>query len=151
MTFSAKQFSFQRIDSACSEVLFTIHHDGRITIADHLTVDDAAREFWNAVRRLNPLTLPLQARRDLTQKDIEEVRAAFASQRSASALRLMPGVAMNHRGQRVRLVVGKLMSHHGYAQTNPDQDVLELQSPRARAWVSLAGAIVDALFPGQEG
>ncbi|KVE72095.1 hypothetical protein WI98_22785 [Burkholderia vietnamiensis] len=138
------------VDVAYSEVLFTIHHDGRITIADHLTVDDAAREFWNAVRRLNPLTLPLVAPSDLTQNDIDALRAAFASGRSANVTRLVPDAAMNNREQRIRLVVAKLMSHHGYAQANPDQDVLELQSPRARAWISLARAIIDALFPGQE-
>lgn len=151
MTSNVKQSSFRFVSAAYSEVLFTIHHDGRITIADHLTVDDAAREFWNAVRRLNPLTLPLVARRDLTQNDIDELRAAFASRRSANVMRLIPDIATDHREQRIRIVVGKLMSHHGYAQANPDQDVLELQSPRARAWVSLARAIVDALFPGQEG
>ncbi|KVE64657.1 hypothetical protein WI96_14045 [Burkholderia vietnamiensis] len=151
MTSNAKQFSFRTVDADNSEVLFTIHHDGRITIADHLTVEDAAREFWNAVRRLNPLTLPLVARRDLTQNDIDELRAAFASRRSGNVMRLMPDIAINHREQCVRLVVAKLMSHHGYAQANPDQNVLELHSPRARAWVSLARAIVDALFPGQEG
>ncbi|MCA8205580.1 hypothetical protein LGM71_31615 [Burkholderia sp. AU33545] len=151
MTSNTNPFWFQSVDTSYSNVLFTIHHDGRITIADHLTVDDAAREFWNAVRRLNPLTLPLVARRDLTQNDIEELRAAFASRRSADVMRLIPDVTMNHREQRVRIVVAKLMSHHGYAQANPDQDVLELQSPRARAWVSLARVIVDALFPGQKG
>ncbi|KWF09563.1 hypothetical protein [Burkholderia pseudomultivorans] len=115
MTFNENHISFQGIDAAYSEVLFTIHRDGRITIADHLTVDDAAREFWTAVRRMNPYPPTL-----------------------------------DHE-QRVRVVVAKLMSHYGYAQTNPEQDVLQLQSPRARAWVSLARAIVDALFAGQEG
>ncbi|AKA61167.1 hypothetical protein IST4116A_02383 [Burkholderia cenocepacia] len=151
MTSNAKQSSFQFVNASYREVLFTIHCDGRITIADHLTVDDAAREFWNAVRRLNPLTLPLVARRDLVQNDIDELRAALASGRSANVMRLIPDVTTNHREQRVRIVVGKLMSHHGYAQTNPDQDVLKLRSPRARAWISLANAIVDALFPGKEG
>ena len=151
MTTNAKQSSFLFVNGAYSEVLFTIHHDGRITIANHLTVDDAAREFWNAVRRLNPLTLPVVARRDFTQNDIDELRAAFVSTRSANVMRLIPDVATNHYEERLRIVVAKLMSHHGYAQENPDQDVLELQSPRARAWISLARAIVDALFPGKEG
>ncbi|MGS1027698.1 hypothetical protein [Burkholderia glumae] len=115
MTSNAKQSSFRFVSAAYGEVLFTIHRDGRITIADHLTVDAAAREFWAAVRRTSPFLPTL------------------------------------NREQRVRIVVGKLMAYAGYAQTNPNQDVLELQSPRARAWVALADAIVDALFPGQEG
>ncbi|KVE05551.1 hypothetical protein WI91_10500 [Burkholderia vietnamiensis] len=151
MTFNATQLSFQSIDAAHSEVLFTIHHDGRITIADHLTVDDAAREFWDAVQRLNPLTPPLVAPRDLTQNDIQELRAAFASSRSAGPLRLMPEVAMNHRDQCVRIVVAKLMSHHRFELADPNADVLELDNPRARAWVTLAREIVDALCAGRQG
>lgn len=115
MTLKANRFLVQTVSANFNEVLFTIRSDGRITIADHLTVDDAAREFWTAVRRMNPYLPTLD------------------------------------REQRVRVVVAKLMSHNGFAQTYPDQDVLELQSPRARAWISLAHAIVDALFPGQEG
>lgn len=151
MTSTTNQFWIQSVDTSYSNVLFTIHHDGRITIADHLTVDDAAREFWNAVQRLNPHTLPLVARRDLTENDIEELRAAFASQRSTGALRLMPGDAMNHHDQRVRLVVAKLMSHHGFDLANPNADVLQLTNPRARAWVALAREIVDALYVDQQG
>lgn len=41
--------------SSSYQPLITITDDGRVAIADHLTVDEAAREFWNAVLRLNPL------------------------------------------------------------------------------------------------
>ncbi|WP_175922092.1 hypothetical protein [Burkholderia latens] len=41
--------------SSSYQPFITIAHDGSVTIADHLTVDEAAREFWSAVLRLNPL------------------------------------------------------------------------------------------------
>ncbi|WP_181365713.1 hypothetical protein [Burkholderia cenocepacia] len=78
-------------------------------------------------------------------------RGRLLAKHFGNARDAIPDVTTKHREQRVRIVVGKLMSHHGYAQTNPDQDVLKLRSPRARAWISLANAIVDALFPGKEG
>ena len=43
MTTNAKQSSFLFVNGAYSEVLFTIHHDGRITIANHLTVPTIAQ------------------------------------------------------------------------------------------------------------
>ncbi|MBU9377390.1 hypothetical protein KTE28_23960 [Burkholderia multivorans] len=43
--------------SSSYQPFITITDDGRVAIADHLTVDEAAREFWNAVLRLNPLLL----------------------------------------------------------------------------------------------
>ncbi|WP_205710467.1 hypothetical protein [Burkholderia cepacia] len=46
----------QFVSSSCKPTI-TIANDGSVTIADHLTVDEAAREFWNAVLRLNPLLL----------------------------------------------------------------------------------------------
>ncbi|KVV48242.1 hypothetical protein WT27_04935 [Burkholderia territorii] len=95
-----------------------LHADGRITVADRLTVDEGARAFWIAVRRFNPY---------------------------------LPQLDREHRDQYVRVVVAKLMSHDGFQLANSDADVLELNNPRARDWVALARAIVDALFPGQEG
>jgi len=41
--------------SSSYQPFITIADDGSVTIADHLTVDEAAREFWNAVLRLNPM------------------------------------------------------------------------------------------------
>ena len=46
----------QFVSSSCKPTI-TIANDGSVTIADHLTVDEAAREFWNAVLCLNPLLL----------------------------------------------------------------------------------------------
>ncbi|ANW54837.1 MULTISPECIES: hypothetical protein [Burkholderia] len=46
--------AFTSLDQSVQPII-TIADDGRVTIADHLTVDDAAREFWNAVLRLNPM------------------------------------------------------------------------------------------------
>ncbi|MBR8399881.1 hypothetical protein KDW65_24940 [Burkholderia cenocepacia] len=97
-----------------AEPAFTIHSDGRVTVADHMTADEAARVFWTAVRRMNPFLPKLD------------------------------------REQCVRVIVAKLMSHHGFELANPDADVLELDNPRARAWVALAREIVDALCAGQQ-
>ncbi|KML20247.1 MULTISPECIES: hypothetical protein [Burkholderia] len=97
------------------EPAFIIHADGRVTVPDNKTVDDAARAFWTTVRRINPFLPKLD------------------------------------REQCVRAVVAKLMSHHGFELTNPNADVLELENPRARAWVSLSHEIVDALFADKQG
>ncbi|WP_205169739.1 hypothetical protein [Burkholderia sp. LMG 13014] len=97
------------------EPAFVIHSDGRVTVANLMTADNAARAFWTAVRRTNPFLPKLD------------------------------------REQCVRVIVAKLMSHHGFELANPNADVLELDNPRARAWVALAREIVDALCAGQQG
>lgn len=97
-----------------TEPLFVIHRDGRVTVPDDKTVDDAARAFWAAVRRMNPFLPKLD------------------------------------REQCVRVIVAKLMSHHGFELANPNADVLQLDNPRARAWVSLSREIVDALCANQQ-
>lgn len=97
-----------------AEPAFVIHSDGRVTVPDDKTVDDAARAFWAAVRRTSPFLPKLD------------------------------------REQCVRVIVAKLMSHHGFELANPNADVLELENPRARAWVSLSREIVDALCANQQ-
>ncbi|RQR31573.1 hypothetical protein [Burkholderia sp. Bp9142] len=102
-------------NSTWSDPDVILHADGRITVADRMTVDEAARAFWIAVRRFNPFLPKLD------------------------------------REQCVRVIVAKLMSHHGFELANPNADVLELENPRARASVSLAREIVDALLADKQG
>lgn len=45
--------------------LVTVHRDGRVEIADEYTPDEAAREFWLALGRMNPLQKERDAWRDL--------------------------------------------------------------------------------------
>lgn len=46
------QTLFFRFDG---QIVIAIRPDGTVELADHMTVDDAARAFWHAVRQLNPL------------------------------------------------------------------------------------------------
>ncbi|KVP62572.1 hypothetical protein WJ91_03135 [Burkholderia ubonensis] len=88
---------------------------------------------------------PIFPAKELTQDEIAELRAAFASTRSFGVLLHGRNASVGLRNQCIRIVTAKLMSHCGYTLANPDADILELKSPRARAWVSLARDIVDAI------
>lgn len=62
------------------EVIFTLHFDGRIEIDDKYTVTEAAKAFWDEVRKGQPDGAQLERARD----EVERLRARVAALEAGS-------------------------------------------------------------------